>query len=223
MKFEEYNEDNGRNEFASHLNGECNKYSALQSLLSGEQLSQDEVESLKEFKVVQKFLDTPFGDAVEAKFKKVFAAATIAANDKGTLPFSLDDKSPISIVSAIDEGLNRVKVAYQLAQEELDPIEATDLLIDEVASRVITVADKVIETDVPVLLDVLCAAVARVCPPAIAFAPVIKSAERFLVPAAKKAVRRGLAIVTDTAKSAVRSTVKAAKKLGNKLRCLLPW
>lgn len=46
MKFEEYNEDNGRNEFASSLNGECNKYSALQSLLAGQQLSQDEVEKV---------------------------------------------------------------------------------------------------------------------------------------------------------------------------------
>lgn len=73
---------------------------------------------------MQKFLDTPFGDAVEAKFKKVFAAATIAANDKGTLPFSLDDKSPISIASTIDEGLTRIKASYQLALEELDPIEA---------------------------------------------------------------------------------------------------
>ena len=35
MKYTEYNEDAGRNEFGTHLESESRKYSALQSLLAG--------------------------------------------------------------------------------------------------------------------------------------------------------------------------------------------
>ena len=51
MKFIAYNEDEGRNEFGTHIEAESRKYSALQSLLSGRELEKEEVESLKEFKV----------------------------------------------------------------------------------------------------------------------------------------------------------------------------
>lgn len=34
MKYTEYNEDAGRNEFSAHLESESRKYSALQSLLA---------------------------------------------------------------------------------------------------------------------------------------------------------------------------------------------
>lgn len=172
MKFTAYNEDEGRNEFGTHIEGESRKYSALQSLLSGRELEKEEVESLKEFKVVQLFLDSPVGDASEAKIKKVFAAAIIAANEKGILPFSINDKSPIAIASAVDEGLNRVKLSYKLAKEELDVIEVADKLIDATVARVITVADKVIERGVPVVLNRVCDLIIKVYPPASVFVPV---------------------------------------------------
>lgn len=38
MKYTEYNEDAGRNEFGAHLESESRKYSALQSLLAGKLL-----------------------------------------------------------------------------------------------------------------------------------------------------------------------------------------
>ena len=183
MKFIAYNEDEGRNEFVSHVEGESRKYSALQSLLSGRKLDQEEVESLKEFKEVQQFLDSPVGDASEAKLKKVFAAAIIIANEQGTLPFSINAKSPIAIASAVDEGLNRVKLSYKLANEDLDAIEVADKLIDATVARVITVADKVIERGVPVVLNRVCDVIVKVYPPASVFVPVIKNAEKFIVPA----------------------------------------
>lgn len=178
MKFIAYNEDEGRNEFGTHIEGESRKYSALQSLLAGRELDKEEVESLKEFKVVQQFLDSPVGDASEAKIKKVFAAAIIAANEKGILPFSINDKSPIAIASAVDEGLNRVKLSYKLAKEELDVIEVADKLIDATVARVITVADKVIERGVPVVLNRVCDLIIKVYPPASVFVPVIKKCRK---------------------------------------------
>lgn len=211
MKFIAYNEDEGRNEFGTHIEAESRKYSALQSLLFGRELEKEEVESLKEFKVVQQFLDSPIGDASEAKLKKMFATAIITANEQGTLPFSIEDKSPIAIASAIDEGLNRVKLSYKLAKEELDVIEVADMLIDATVARVVTVADKVIERGVPVVLDNLCKVIARVYPPATVFVPVIKAAEKYIVPIAKMAVRKGLSVVAEGAKSFIRSTVKTLK------------
>ena len=220
MKFIAYNEDEGRNEFVSHVEGESRKYSALQSLLSGRKLEQEEVESLKEFKEVQQFLDSPVGDASEAKLKKTFAAAIIIANEQGTLPFSIEDKSPIAIASAVDEGLNRVKFSYKLANEDLDAIEVADKLIDATVARVITVADKVIERGVPIVLNRVCDLSSKVYPPATVFVPVIKSAEKFIVTAAKVAVRKGMKYVAEGAKTVVRSVVKGVAKVGRKV---LSW
>ena len=217
MKFIAYNEDEGRNEFGTHIEADSRKYSALQSLLSGRELEKEEVESLKEFKVVQQFLDSPIGDTSESKLKKVFAAAIITANEQGTLPFSIEDKSPIAIASAIDEGLNRVKLSYKLAKEELDVIEVADMLIDATVARVVTVADKVIERGVPVVLNRVCDLISKVYPPATVFVPVIKSAEKFIVTAAKVAVRKGLKYVAEGAKTVVRSVAKGLVKVGKKL------
>lgn len=211
MKYTEYNEDTGRNEFGTHLENESRKYSALQSLLAGKLLDEQEVKSLREFKVVQQFLDSPIGDASEAKVKKVFAAAVIGAQEQGTLPFSLADKSPIAIASAIDEGLNRIKFSYKLSQEELDVVEVADMLIDATVARVVTVADKVIERGVPVVLDKLCTVIAKVYPPATVFVPVIKVAEKYIVPIAKMAVKKGISVLAEGAKTVVRSAVKAVK------------
>lgn len=211
MKYTEYNEDIGRNEFGTHLENESRKYSALQSLLAGKLLDEQEVKSLREFKVVQQFLDSPIGDASEAKVKKVFAAAVIGAQEQGTLPFSLADKSPIAIASAIDEGLNRIKFSYKLSQEELDVVEVADMLIDATVARVVTVADKVIERGVPVVLDKLCTVIAKVYPPATVFVPVIKAAEKYIVPIAKMAVKKGISVLAEGAKTVVRSAVKAVK------------
>lgn len=211
MKYTEYNEDTGRNEFGTHLENESRKYSALQSLLAGKLLDEQEVKSLREFKVVQQFLDSPIGDASEAKLKKVFAAAVIGAQEQGTLPFSLADKSPIAIASAIDEGLNRIKFSYKLSQEELDVVEVADMLIDATVARLVTVADKVIERGVPVVLDKLCTVIAKVYPPATVFVPVIKAAEKYIVPIAKMAVRKGISVLAEGAKTVVRSAVKAVK------------
>ena len=75
----------------------------------------------------------------------------------------------------------------------------------------VTVADKVIERGVPVVLDNLCKVIARVYPPATVFIPVIKAAEKYIVPIAKMAVRKGLSVVAEGAKSFIRSTVKTIK------------
>lgn len=99
----------------------------------------------------------------------------------------------------------------------MDAIEVADKLIDATVARVITVADKVIERGVPIVLNRVCDLISKVYPPASVFVPVIKNAEKFIVPAAKAAVRKGLNYVAEGAKTVVRSVAKGLVKASKKL------
>ena len=52
-------------DFVKRANPAMNKMTALQTLLSDKELSKEEVPLIKEFKVVQEFLDIPMGDKKE--------------------------------------------------------------------------------------------------------------------------------------------------------------
>ena len=216
MKFAEYNEDYGRNEFGNQFEKEVTQMTALQSLLTGNELSAEELPLIREFKTVQEFLDLPVNNRKEAILKKLFTSSIILAKNKGILPFNVPD-SPVEIASAVDEGLTRLKVAYQTATGVLDSIEATDVLIDRLAVRTITVMDKVIEKGVPVVLDKLCMVMTKVYPPANAIAPIIKSAERYITVATKIIVRKGIRTLAQAAKPIVQRTVTKVKSVARKL------
>ena len=216
MKFAEYNEDYGRNEFGNQFEKEATQMTALQSLLTGNELSTEELPLIREFKMVQEFLDLPVNDKKEAILKKLFTSSIILAKNKGILPFNVPN-SPVEIASVVDEGLTRLKVAYQTATGVLDSIEATDVLIDRLAVRTVTVMDKVIEKGVPVVLDKLCMVMTKVYPPANAKAPIIKSTERYITVATKIIVRKGIRTLAQAAKPIVQRTVTKVKSVARKL------
>lgn len=216
MKFAEYNEDYGRNEFGNQFEKEVTQMTALQSLLTGNELSTEELPLIREFKTVQEFLDLPVNDKKEAILKKLFTSSIILAKNKGVLPFNVPD-SPVEIASAVDEGLTRLKVAYQTATGVLDSIEATDVLIDRLAVRAITVMDKMIEKGVPVVLDKLCMVMTKVYPPANAIVPIIKSAERYITVATKVVARKGIRTLAQAAKPIVQRTVAKVKSVAKKV------
>lgn len=216
MKFAEYNEDYGRNEFGNQFEKEVTQMTALQSLLTGNELSTEELPLIREFKTVQEFLDLPVNDKKEAILKKLFTSSIILAKNKGVLPFNVPD-SPVEIASAVDEGLTRLKVAYQTATGVLDSIEATDVLIDRLAVRAITVMDKMIEKGVPVVLDKLCMVMTKVYPPANAIVPIIKSAKRYITVATKVVVRKGIRTLAQAAKPIVQRTVAKVKSVAKKV------
>ena len=191
MKFAEYNEDYGRNEFGNQFEREATQMTALQSLLLGNELTAEELPLIREFKCVKEFLDLPINDKKEAILKKLFATSIVIAKSKGLLPFEVPE-SPEAIASVIDEGLTQMKVAYKTATGELDSIEAIDVLVDRVAVRAVAIADKVIEKGIPVVLDKLCMVMTKVYPPAITVVPVIKHAERYITVATKVIVRKGI-------------------------------
>ena len=220
MKFAEYNEDYGRNEFGNQFEKGTTQMTALQSLLLGNELTAEELPMIREFKCVKEFLDLPVNDKKEAVLKKLFTTSIILAKSKGVLPFEVPD-SPEAIASAVDEGLTQLKVAYKTATGELDSIEAVDVLVDRVAVRAITIADKVIEKGIPIVLDKLCVAITKVYPPAIAVVPVIKRAERYITVATKMVVRKGIRTLAQAAKPVVKQVVTMAKYVAKKVQNFL--
>lgn len=220
MKFAEYNEDYGRNEFGNQFEREATQMTALQSLLLGNELTAEELPLIREFKCVKEFLDLPINDKKEAILKKLFATSIVIAKSKGLLPFEVPE-SPEAIASVVDESLTQMKVAYKTATGELDSIEAVDVLVDRVAVRAVAIADKVIEKGIPVILDKLCMVMTKVCPPAKAVVPVIKRAERYITVATKEVVRKGIRTLAQAAKPIVKQVATKVKSIATKVLNLL--
>lgn len=201
-------------DFVKRANPAMNKMTALQTLLSGKDLSKEEVPLIKEFKVVQEYLDLPVGDKKEVILKKAFATAVTIAKDKGVLPFEVDSSEQIA--SLVDDGLTRMKVAYQTATGKMDVYQAVDALVDRVAVRVVGIADRVIEKGTPVVVDKLCKAMSK-HPYTMALVPFVKAAEKYIAPVAKAAVRAGVAAVAKAAKPILKKAVDTAKAVGKKI------
>lgn len=216
MKFTEYNEDYGRNEFGMQFEKEITQMTALQSLLLGNELSTEELPMIREFKCVKEFLDLPINDKKEGILKKLFTTSIVIAKEKGLLSFDLPN-TPIEIACAVDEGLTQLKVAYKTAIGELDSIEATDTLIDRATVRAIAVADKIIEKGVPVVLDKLCLALTKIYPSTTAVVPIIKASERYITIGTKLAVRKGINTLAKIAKPVVQKAVTKVKSVAKKV------
>ena len=220
MKFAEYNEDYGRNEFGNQFEREATQMTALQSLLLGNELTAEELPLIREFKCVKEFLDLPINDKKEAILKKLFATSIVIAKSKGLLPFEVPE-SPEAIASVVDESLTQMKVAYKTATGELDSIEAVDVLVDRVAVRAVAIAKKKKKKGIPVILDKLCMVMTKVCPPAKAVVPVIKRAERYITVATKEVVRKGIRTLAQAAKPIVKQVAAKVKSIATKVLNLL--
>ena len=201
-------------DFVKRANPAMNKMTALQTLLSGKDLSKEEVPLIKEFKTVQDFLNLPMGDKKEVVLKKAFATAVTIAKDKGILPFEVNSSEQIA--SLVDDGLTRMKVAYQTATGKMDVYQAVDALVDRVAVRVVGIADRVIEKGTPIVVDKLCIAMSK-HPYTMALVPLVKAAEKYIAPVAKAAVRVGVAAVAKAAKPILKKAVDTAKAVGKKI------
>lgn len=79
MKFTEYTEDYGRNEFANQFEKEAKQIVALQSLILGNELTSEETPPVEGGKGITGFLDLPVNDKKETVLKKLFTASVIAA------------------------------------------------------------------------------------------------------------------------------------------------
>lgn len=220
MKFAEYNEENGYNAFGNEFEKQITQMTALQSLLVGEESQKEESPLIREFKCVKDFLRLPMNDKKETVLKKLFATAVVAANNSGALSVALPD-SPLAVASMVDEGLNRLKVAYKTSVGEMDSVDAVDALIDSAAVRTMTVMDKVVEKGMPVVIDKVCVAVATVYPPARSVVPVIKACEKYITQGARVVVRKGIQTLQRVAKPIVRKAVTKVRSVARSLLNIL--
>lgn len=228
--------------FSNKLEEMIPSLAALQSLAIGKELTEKEVKTIREFKSVQAFLDMPLNDAAENGIKKIFATAIIAANQKGVLKLPEGYANAESIASIVDEGLTRIKTAYQVDKGIINPIEAdtaiadrlairTASIVDVVASRLedkaqllvntveqkaLSVSDTLVEQGISRASNIICAFVARAYPPAIVVVPYIKRAEAFVTPIAKVAVKKGIRMVAETARNMIPVATEKVKTFAKK-------
>ena len=230
--------------FSNKLEEMIPSLSALQSFAIGKELNKEEVQTIRDFKSVQAFLDMPLNDVAENGIKKLFATAIIVANQKGILKLPEGYANAESIASIVDEGLTRIKTAYQVGKGIINPIEAdatiadrlairTASIVDVVASRLeekaqmlvnvveqkaLSVSDTLVEQGISRASNIICAFVARAYPPAIVVVPFIKRVEAFVTPIAKVAVKKGIRMVAETARNMITVTSEKVKSFAKSNR-----
>ena len=228
--------------FTQQTEETSNGVSALQSLAIGKELSEEEIKAIREFKCVQEYLDLPFNDPAEDKIKKVFATAVVTAHQKGILKLPEGYDNAESIASIVDEGLTRIKAAYQVAEGKVNPIEAEEVVNDRQAIRTAAIADLVIgrlvekaneyvakaeEAALSVsdrlvalglehLADKTCAAVVRAYPPATVVVPYVKQFVHVITPKAQEAVKIGIKMAANFARNAINQTAPKIKAYAKK-------
>lgn len=221
MEFTSFNSDYGRSEFGNNFDGNLNKINALKSLLLGHELGAADINQLKEFKIVKEFLDLPFNDKREVILKKLFAVAVNIAIKNKTFPIELKDTSSVAIASMIDEGLNRVKVAYLSSIGQMDVIEATEALIDRTAARTVAVLEKAVEKAGPLIIDKICTAIESAYPQTKPVMAIVRSSEEIIIEKTKVVIRKGIEILASSAKIIVKQNAPLLNKISQKVKSLI--
>lgn len=191
------------------------KYSALQSLLLGESVEQEDIPLLREFKCVQEFLDLPMNDPKEGELKKLFAGAVTVAAESGVLPFDLPNNTAEGIASVVDEGLNRVKTAFKVATGEISIEEAADAMIDRAAARAVALVDFALDNDVAG--NAIANVATAIYPPAEALRPIIVATVQHTAPIIKTVVHTVVPKIATAAKTVVRTAISTVKEYGKTL------
>ena len=186
----------------------------LQSVLLEGNVSIDNVKQFASSKVLQEFLDAPVGSEKDTQVKKLMATAIHIANQNDCLPFQLPSFDPIEIAKLVDEGLTRVKVAYQSGCGMLDPIEVADVLIDKAAARVVALVDHAFESGM-VNQALTQGSVALLTfievPNAQAYAPIISNVISRVERPMQNFIKNGINYIAQSAKTVVRKVASSVK------------
>lgn len=186
----------------------------LQSVLLEGNVSIDNVKQFASSKVLREFLDAPVGSEKDTQVKKLMATAIHIANQNDCLPFEVPSSDPIEIAKLVDEGLTRVKVAYQSGCGLLDPIEVADVLIDKAAARVVALVDHAFESGM-VNQALTKGSVALLTflkvPNAQAYAPIISNVISRVERPIQNFIKKGINYIAQSAKTTVRKVVTSIK------------
>ncbi len=191
--------------------------SSVTSIFLGKKLEKvEEIPTRRESPLLNNYLNAPLSTTLDTPVKKAVAVAAAIAKKRGVAT-PLNSKSPMELASAVDEGLTRMKVAYQQGKGILDSTSAVDEIVDRAASRVASFTDRVIEKHAPIVVNTVVKAVSAVFPPARVIAPVVKAVVPFVITAAKKIVRKGIEVAAKVAKTVVKKVVTGIKKIGKSI------
>lgn len=166
---------------------------------------------------IQDFLDAPIGDKKELITKKAVAAAMVLAKDKGLMPAPT---SGAEIAAVVDEGLTRVKTAYQVGIGVINPEKAIDNIVDHAESRAIAVVDKAFDsgavreyaTEGLVRLAYAIPEIGPIVGPiAEYYKPIIKAVISKVEKPVKEFIKTGIHYVSTTAKNIARAAVEKVK------------
>ncbi len=208
------------NNVGLQLVDQINKQQAVQSFSLCKALEQADIPLIKEYKVMQAFMELPVDDPKEKALKKVMAAAMVTAAEKGVLPFPVPKKAS-SIASVVDEGLTHMKVAYKVAQGKMNPVEATETVINHGIARAVSVvkkvASKVVDKVVPVVADAVVDAVSTVFPPVQLVKPFVQKTVPYVSHTVKTAVHAGIQTLAEAAKPVVKTIATTVVSVGRKV------
>lgn len=217
--------------YGKAMDDSLRKMAALQSLVLGKELTDEEVKTITEFECIKKFLDSPDNSKEECDLKKLFVEAIIAGIETGTLPIDIPaDATPESIVSIVDEGLTQIKVAYKLENGQYEDIyeaeeviidhraarnvafmdlavrkaiELADLAIDKAEREACALTDKVLEHS-----DDIINAIEAAYPQAVPVAEFCRQVLNNVKPEIKEQIHNGIARVSEMARSILHSSIE---------------
>ncbi len=115
-------------EVANNIDNAIKDNAALKSLIVEASSVMLNDQSNETRQSIQEFLDSPLEDKKEMVMKKAYAAAMVAAQERGLLPNLPNNSSAIAAI--VDEGLTRVKANYQVCIGILDPEVSIDHIVD---------------------------------------------------------------------------------------------
>ena len=166
---------------------------------------------------IQDFLDAPTGDKKELIMKKAVAAAMVLAKDKGLM--SAPAKGA-EIAAVVDEGLTRVKAAYQVGIGLINPEKAIDTIVDHAESRAIAAVNQAFDSGA--VREVATAGLVKLAyvipkigpivgPIAEKYKPIIKTVISKVEKPVKEAIKTGIHYVSTTAKKIAHAAIEKVK------------
>lgn len=185
--------------------------------------------AVKTYKSIEESLESDFCSKKDSNMKKIMAAAAVIAKHTGTLPVDTEKEiTPISIASSVDEGLNQMKAAYQVAAGMLTEGEAIDKLVDMGTARLSEAIDKAVpeikeaadtllDKAIPSAVEAACAWAENAFPPSRFVTPIIRTVTPYLTEKAKDYVKKGIDVIATGAKKVVANVATKVKIIGKKL------
>lgn len=191
---------------------------AVENIITADDIKED-------CKAAIAYFVAPLDSETDNDFKKVVVAGVEIAKQKNLLPESLSDTSTEQITAIVDNGVTATKVAYKIAQGDIDPLDALDYLVDKTAARVKTVVTTACQTAGGSIGASVGALLGGLFNPAAA--AIGAKVGRVVGAAAGKkvaeVVNKGVGFVASAAKSVARTVCEGAKSFCRGVASLFGW